>query len=108
VNPKFGRVSVQDVDTALVVAALEPIWQTKPETAGRVRGRVESILDWATVHKYRAGENPARWRGHREKILPSRKKVRAVEHHPALPFAEIAAFMTAVAKQPGSAARCTC
>jgi len=105
VSPKFGRVAVQDVDTALVVSALEPIWQSKPETAGRVRGRVESILDWATAHKYRSGENPARWRGHLEKILPSRKKVRVVEHHPALPYVEISDFTKAVAKQPGSAAR---
>jgi integrase len=105
VTPKFGKLAVQDVDTALVVQALEPIWQTKPETAGRVRGRIESILDWATVHKYRAGENPARWRGHLEKILPARAKVRQVEHHAALPYADIASFMTSLSEQAGSAAR---
>jgi hypothetical protein len=64
---------------------LEPIWKDKPETASRVRGRVESVLDWATARGFRAGENPARWRGHLDKLLPKRSKVRSVEHHAALP-----------------------
>ena len=62
----FGALPVQAIDTALVMNAIEPVWATKPETASRVRGRIESILDWATARAYRAGENPARWRGHLE------------------------------------------
>src|SRR6202043_1532162 len=92
-SPVFGKVPVQAIDTPLVVRVLQPIWQTKSETASRVRGRIESILDWATVMNYRAGENPARWRGHLDKILPARTKVRRVKHHPALPYIEISDFM---------------
>ena len=77
----------------------------KPETAGRVRGRIESVLDWATARGYRQGENPARWRGHLENLLPKKSKVRRVEHHAALPYAEIAAFMAELRKQEGVAAR---
>src|SRR6266404_7953030 len=66
----FGPLPVQAVDVGLVTRALEPIWQTKPETASRLRGRIEAVLDWATVREYRKGENPARWRGHLDKLLP--------------------------------------
>jgi integrase len=85
--------------------AIEPIWAQKPETAGRVRGRIESVLDWATARGYRQGENPARWRGHLENLLPKKSKVRRVEHHAALPYAEIAAFMAELRQQEGVAAR---
>ena len=78
------------VDTALVLKVLEPIWTAKPETASRVRGRIESVLDWAAARGYRQGENPARWRGHLDKLLPARSKVARVQHHPALPYAETA------------------
>jgi len=88
-----------------VLKAVEPIWTTKPETAGRVRGRIESILDWATSRGYRTGENPARWRGHLENLLPKRSKVRRIEHHAALPYAEIGAFITELRQQEGVAAR---
>lgn len=93
-GPAFGELPVQAVDTTLVLQALEPIWSTKPETASRVRGRVEAVLDWATVRGYRQGENPARWRGHLDKLLPARSKVQAVKHHAALPYVEVAAFVT--------------
>jgi hypothetical protein len=73
-SPVFGSLPVQAVDLTLVMAALEPIWQTKPETASRLRGRIEAVFDWATVRGYRTGENPARWRGHLEKLLPARAK----------------------------------
>jgi hypothetical protein len=69
--PVFGSLPVQAVDVALVMKALEPIWQSKPEAASRLRGRIEAVLDWATVRGYRRGENPARWRGHLEKLLPA-------------------------------------
>jgi integrase len=96
---------VQAIDTALVLKVLEPIWTTKPETASRVRGRMESILDWAKVRGYRAGENPARWRGHLDKLLPARSKVRRIEHHAALPYAELPGFLVSLRAQEGIAAR---
>jgi integrase len=104
VYPHFGALPVQAIDTALVTKALEPIWLKKPETAGRVRGRIESILDWATARGYRKGENPARWRGHLENLLPKKSKVRRVEHHAALPYGELAAFMAQLRQQPGGGA----
>jgi integrase len=103
--PVFGKVSVQSVDTALVLKALEPIWAVKPETASRVRGRVEVILDWAKVRGFREGENPARWRGHLAMILPLRSKVRKVVHHPSLPCQEIGGFMADLRARQSVAAR---
>ena len=84
---------------------LDPIWAEKPETAGRVRGRIESVLDWATVHGYRQGENPARWRGHLDKLLPPQAKVARVEHHPALPYVETGSFMASLRRQEGIGAK---
>jgi integrase len=92
--PTFGKVSVQNIDTALVMRVLEPLWSSKPETASRVRGRIESILDWARVRGFRSGENPARWRGHLDHLLPARKKVQKVKHLAALPYVALPAFMT--------------
>jgi integrase len=103
-EPIMG-LAVQTIDTALVLKCLEPIWTAKPETAGRVRGRIESILDWAKVRGYRAGENPARWKGHLDHLLPARGKVRKVEHHAALPYAELPSFLVALREQDGIAAR---
>jgi integrase len=105
VYPAFGSLPVQAVDVGLVMKALEPIWTEKPETAGRVRGRIESVLDYATARGWRTGENPARWRGHLENLLPKKAKVRRVEHHAALPYAEVAGFMAARRQQEGVAAR---
>jgi integrase len=96
VHPIFGSLSVAAVDVGLVLKALEPIWNTKPETASRVRGRIESVLDWATARKYRSGDNPARWRGHLDHLLPARSKVAKVQHHSALPYIEICEFMDQV------------
>jgi hypothetical protein len=105
VYPVFGDLPAQTVDVGLVMKALEPIWTVKPETASRVRGRIERVLDWATARGYRTGENPARWRGHLENLLPAPRKVQRVEHHPALPYPQIAAFMTDLRKLEGMAAR---
>jgi integrase len=105
VYPIFGKVSVQSIDTTLVLKALEPIWSVKPETASRVRGRVEAILDWAKVRGFREGENPARWRGHLAMILPPRSKVRKVVHHASLPYQEINAFMADLRARESVAAR---
>ena len=103
--PVIGTLSVQAIDTGLVLKVLEPIWATKPETAGRLRGRLENILDFAKVRGYRSGENPARWRGHLAKLLPARSKVSQVEHHSALPYAEVPGFLVALRDQEGVAAR---
>jgi len=101
----FGSSPVQAIDLALVMKALEPIWTTKSETASRLRGRIEAVLDWATVSGYRKGENPARWRGHLGKLLPARAKIQKVEHHPALSYSEIGGFMEKLRTQEGIAAR---
>jgi integrase len=104
-HPHLGDLPVGDVGTEHVLAALEPIWRTKPETATRVRGRIESVLDYANARDWRGGENPARWRGHLANLLPARSKVARVEHHAALPWTEIGTFMPALRAQAGVAAR---
>lgn len=93
VYPVFGKLPVQEVDVALVMKVLEPIWKTKTETATRVRGRIESILDWANSREYRTGENPARWRGKLENLLPAPSKIKKVLHQPALPYSQVGSFM---------------
>jgi integrase len=103
--PLIGDVSLQAINTGLVMKVIEPIWATKPETANRVRGRIETVLDWATVRGYRQSENPARWRGHLDKLLPSRSKVRKTQHHSALPYAELSVFLASLRGQEGIAAR---
>jgi integrase len=103
--PVFGNLPVSAVDVRLVMKALQPIWSTKTETATRVRGRIERILDWAAVQKYREGENPARWRGHLDKLLPKPSKVRKVKHHAALPYKDIGAFMVGLRNREAIAAR---
>jgi len=104
VYPVIGDVRVQDIDTTLVMKVVEPLWRSIPETASLIRGRIEAILDWAKVRGYRTGENPARWRGHVDKLLPARGKVRKVEHHAALPYAELPTFLAALREQEGIAA----
>ena len=104
-GPVFGSLPVQAVDVGLVMKALEPIWTTKPETASWLRGRIEAVLDRAAVRGYRKGDNPARWRGHLDKLLPPRSKVRKIEHHAALPYIALADFVTALRSQEGIAAR---
>lgn len=104
-DPIFADRSVAEIDTGLVLAVLEPIWAAKPETASRVRGRIEAVLDWASARGLRVGENPARWKGHLEKLLPAKSRVHKVEHHAALPYGELKAFMAALQKQPGAAAQ---
>jgi integrase len=96
VHPTLGALTVAAIDTGLVLRAIEPIWKTIPETAARVRGRIEGILDFAKARGYRSGENPARWRGHLDDLLPARRKLAKVKHHAALPYTEMPAFMVAL------------
>ncbi|MCP4620666.1 MAG: integrase arm-type DNA-binding domain-containing protein [Bradyrhizobium sp.] len=105
VYPVFGSVPAGAVDTAHVTKVIEPLWSTKPETASRVRGRIESVLDWAKVNGFRQGENPARWKGHLEFVLPKRSKVKRVRHHPALPYDEVPAFTAELREREGQSAR---
>lgn len=103
-SPVFGELPVGEITTALVMRVLQPIWTTKTETASRVRGRIEKILDWCKVQGYRTGDNPAAWRGHLENLLSAPQKTKKVEHHPALPWREMGAFMADLRKMPGAAA----
>lgn len=104
-SPHFGDWPVCDVDRRAVIAAIEPIWSTKPETAGRVRGRIEAILDWATVMEFRSGDNPARWKGNLDKVLPARGRVARVKHHAALPYTQAPAFVSKLAQRAETAAK---
>ena len=105
VYPVIGDLPVQAIDTGLVMKVLEPIWTTRSETATRVRARIESVLDWATTHGYRRGENPARWRGHLQNLLPKRSRVKRVQHYAALPFKQMPAFMIDLRAQNSVSAR---
>jgi integrase len=102
VSPVFGNLPVSAVDVALVMKALEPIWRTTPETAARVRGRIEAVLDWAKVRGFRDGDNPARWRGHLSNLLPRRSKLRAVKHYASLPYTDIGPFMSELRSRTGA------
>ena len=97
-------MAVATIGTEHVLAALQPIWKAKPETARRVRGRIENILDAAKVQGLRSGENPARWRGHLDHLLPKRAR-HTRGHHAAMPYAEVPAFMAALAGREAIAAR---
>lgn len=103
-SPVIGRLPVSAVNTALVLRILQPIWASKTETATRLRGRLERVLDWARVQGYRTGENPAAWRGHLDKLLAAPTKVAKVSHHAALPWGQMGAFMAALREQTGLSA----
>lgn len=92
-SPVIGKKDIADITTQDVVNILKPIWATKAETASRLRGRIENVLDWARVQGHRSGENPALWRGHLSHLLPAQNKKLTVEHHAAMPWAEVPAFM---------------
>ncbi|KAB8180169.1 DUF4102 domain-containing protein [Lysobacter maris] len=104
-SPVFGKLPVSEVDLPHVLHALEPIWTTKTETASRLRGRIEAVLAWATVAKHRRGDNPARWKGHLDAVLPKPTKVRTVRHHRALPHQALPEFMADLRQREGAAAR---
>lgn len=103
--PTLGKLPVQDIDTPLVIKTLEPIWEKIPETASRLRGRIENVLGWCTVRGYRKGGNPARWKGHLSEVLPQPTKVRTAVSHAALPWRDAPSFMFELRQQKGIAAR---
>ena len=103
VYPKIGALPVANIDTAVVLGILEPLWSRAPTTASRVRGRIETVLGWAGVRGYRSTENPARWTGQLEHILPSPNN--GTEHLASLPYQQIGSFMAALRAAPGIAAR---
>lgn len=104
-NPVIGKMLVRDVGLPQIMKVLEPIWRTKTETASRLRGRLESVLDWATVREYRTGPNPARWKGHLDNLLAEPGKIAKTNHHRALDFEEMPKFMKALRGQEGSGAK---
>ena len=103
--PVFGSTTVDKVSTPLILKSLEPIWVSKSATASRLRGRIEQILDYATAKGLREGPNPARWRGHLALTLPATRKVRAVEHHEAVPVSEAPDFLRKLRQVDGVSAR---
>ena len=103
--PHLGRMDVRLINTALVLQVLEPIWKTKTATATRLRERIERVLAWAATKGYREGENPARWGGHLEELLPKPSKLKKVKHHPSLPYMRINGFFRLLRLEKGIAAR---
>jgi integrase len=103
--PVLGKMAIADVDLVHVLKVLQPEWETKTETMTRVRQRIEAVIAWATVHGHRSGDNPARWKGNLDAILPKPSKVAKVKHHKALPIDDMGKFMTDLRRQKGMAAR---
>ncbi len=104
--PVIGRVPVKDISLQHILKVLEPVWTEKTETATRLRQRLEYILNWATVSGYRSGDNPARWKGHLDAVLPAPTKIKKVSHFKALPWQEIGEFMQRLREKKGMSARC--
>ena len=103
--PVIGSLTIDEINTPLVLEILDPIWRTKTETATRVRQRIEKILDGATVEGLFDKPNPARWKGHLSHILPDPNKIRTVKHQPSMPFQELPAFMTLLRQREALSAR---
>jgi len=102
-RPVIGTRECDLITTDDILAVLRPIWVTKTETAKRVQGRIENILDYAAAHGYRDATNPARWRGHLDKLLPKPTRVKHVTHHPAMPYSDVPAFYQELHAMPGLA-----
>jgi len=103
--PKMGKMLVADIAVGDIQRTLEPIWTTKTETASRLRGRIEAVMAWATVAGHRTGDNPARWKGNLDSILPKPSKVSKVTHHPALTLDDVPAWFKDVISRDGFATR---
>ena len=104
-GPVIGHLPVDQIDTPLILRCLEPIWTSKTDTASRLRGRIDFVLDWSAVRGYRNGDSPARWRGHLDKLLRRPSRVARIKHHATLPFTEIGLFMKKLRKDTGVEAR---
>ncbi|THD43824.1 MAG: DUF4102 domain-containing protein [Bradyrhizobium sp.] len=102
--PAVGTAPVASITTEHILSVLKPIWINKPETAARVRGRIENILDYAIVRNWRQELNPARWKGHMSQLLAKRSSIQAIEHHAAMPFADVPAFISDLRKRNAGAA----
>lgn len=103
--PVIGDMPVDEIDLPHILQVLEPIWHEKTETATRLRQRLEAILSWATVSGHRSGDNPARWQGHLDAVLPKPNKLKKVNHHAALPWQQISSFMQDLRQREGMGAR---
>jgi len=103
--PNFGGTAISLVTTEMVLDAIQPIWHSMPETASRVRGRIEVVIDWAKARGAFSGENPTRWRGHLSNLLPKTSKIAKVEHHAAMPFDDLPAFMSELRAATGLTSR---
>jgi integrase len=105
VFPEIGHLPISDIDTPRVLSVLEPVWTQVPETARRVRNRIELILDYASAKEMRMGDNPARWRGLLENLLPEQRRANGVKHLAAMSWRDIPAFMRKLRVEPDNAAR---
>ena len=105
VSPVIGKLPVDAIDTPLVMKVLQPLWDRIPESASRLRGRIESVLDWASVSGFRHGENPARWRGHLEHLLATPRKLKPKQHMSAMPYTDVPAFMARLRAEQSTSAR---
>jgi integrase len=105
-SPILGTLPVADIDTALVCRVIEPLWVNKTATAARIRSRIEAVLDWSKVRGFRQGENPARWKGHLDHLLPDHHAVKGTKHFAALPYAEVPSFLARLREQDSTEARC--
>jgi integrase len=103
-RPEIGTKKVDAITTEDILKILQPVWTTKTETAKRLQGRIENILDFAAAHKYRDHLNPARWRGHLDKLLANPSRVKKVTHHPAMPYSEVPGFMMELAANGSTSA----
>src|SRR5262249_46831362 len=104
VYPQIGDLPVDTITTQHVIKVLQPIWKAIPETASRVRGRIEKVLGWATVRGFRSGDNPARWRGHLAETFPKRGKIAPTKNHAAMAYVEVPAFLTEIVGRRAAAA----
>lgn len=103
--PMLGKIPVREIELAHIKAVLDPIWQTKTETANRVRARIENILGWCAIHGYRSNDNPAKWQGYLDEVYPSPEKIKKKSHHAALSVDQMPEFIKALQDRTGTAAR---